>query len=514
MTELDRGQAAGTDGASGGDEVVAPPRGGILLRIATYAPGSLVPAALTLVTSMVFTRVFSAAAFGTYSMFLVVANPVKLVLTTWLSQSIGKFLPSASTVQGRQEAKEAIFCSTMVIIGVESVLGVGAFAVAYPLLPSGQRGLLLPMVAFVVVTSLFEILGTVFAAEHRAKDYVSYKLIDSVVTFGLRLLLVSALINMDIRLMFWSVVLSNLVLIPFMWARSGLLRPSRILRAMNTPHTRRLTWAFVRFGVPMTLWFLSSILLDVGDRYVINYLLGKAPVGVYDANYRLIAGSAALLVVPITMTLHPYLMSVSARGDAEHIGKVIGTIVENLLIVGVLAVGLTWVFHTDIALIMLGAEFREGSVVMPLVLAGVFFFNIGTFVHKPFEIQGRPGTMVAFGAISAVANLVFCFVLIPPYGIVGAAYATLLAYLLYPVGVGVLGRRIFPWRIDLRRTLTHGALTCGGLALLWMVRGTMLERLPYWADLSVSVLAAGALAGVSLLAVLKRRSPEAEREIR
>jgi len=480
----------------------APPRSSLLRRVITYTPGSLVPAALALVTSMIFTRIFDPVEFGTYSLFLVVASPVKFVFTTWLTQSIGKFIPQEQTVEGRQRVRDAVFLSTVMVFVVETVLGVVAFVVLQSVLSQSWRRFLFPVVLFVVVTSVFEILSTVFSMENRAREFVTYRLVDSVATLALRLLLVSAVFRMDSTLMFWSVVASNGVLLPFMWAQAGFPAPTRLVGALLTEQTRRLAIAFLGFGLPMTLWYFSSILLDVGDRYVLNFLQGPGQVGVYDASYRLIAGVAALMVVPVTMTLHPYLMGISGSDDADRIGRVIGTIVENLFLLGALCVGLTFLLHRDVAKILLGSQFRGGSIVMPIVLAGVFFFNIGTFAHKPFEIVGRTRVMVTFGLVSAAANVVLCFVLIPHVGYIGAAYSTLIAYLFYTVCVGALGRRIFRWHIDLRKVLVHGGVICGGVAAIHLLR-TAMSGLPYVWGLTVTVLAGCVLAAGSLLGLFR-----------
>ena len=269
-------------------------------------------------------------------------------------------------------------------------------------------------------------------------------------------LLVSAIFNMDTRLMFWSVVISHCFLLPIMWVRGGFPAPQRLALMLRSSEIRGTALAFLAFGLPMTVFFLSSVLLDVGDRYVVNFFMGPGAVGVYDANYRLIAGVVVLMVAPITITLHPHLMKIAGSGDTKTVEQMIGNVIENLLLVGALTVGLTFLLHEDIARVLLGHEFRAGSVVMPAVVAGVFFFNIGTFAHKPFEIVGRTRVMLVFGVIAAAANIGLCFALIPLLGYVGAAYATLLSYLLYTVCVGYLGRRIFPWRVNLRRLATYG----------------------------------------------------------
>jgi len=476
----------------------------ILRRVITYLPGSIVPAALTLVTSMVFTRIFDPAAYGTYSLVLVVANPVRLVFTTWLTQSSAKFLPPESSPDGRARLRAAVLVSTCGVVAVESVLGVVALAMAWITVPAGDRDLLLPALIFVLVSSMYEVLGFVFAVESRAREFTSYRLVDSVVTLALRLLLASAIVRMDIQLMFWSVVVSNGVLVPVMWWRGSIPGPAQLSRALRSAAVRRSVAAFLGFGLPMTVWFGASVLLDVGDRYVLGYLLGADAVGVYDASYRLIAGIAALLVVPVTITLHPHLMRIAGAGDTARTGALIGLTVENLLVVGALCVGVTVLLRADLADILLGPGFQEGSVVMAPVLAGVFLFNVGTFAHKPFEILGRTRPMVLFGVAAAVANVAFCFALIPPFGYVGAAWATLFAYLLYTVGTGLLGRRLIPWYLDIGRLARYGGGVAGGVLAISLLREA-LAGVPHVWGLIATVLSTCLLGAVVLLGLHRGR---------
>lgn len=474
----------------------------LLKRIVIYIPSSIVPAMLALATSIIFTRIFNPVAYGKYSLFLVYAAPIELLFIEWLDQSIGKFLPPEQSSGDRRRVKDAIFLSIALIFFSEIVLAVAVLAIGNFFLAPEWRSFLLPTCLFVIVSSLFDVIAIVFAAESRARNYTSYQLLDSVATFGLRLLLVSAIFSMGTTLMFWSVIISHCFLLPIMWVQGGFPAPRRLALLLRSGEIRGTALAFLTFGLPMTIFFLSSVLLDVGDRYVLNFFMGPGPVGIYDANYRLIAGLVVLMVAPITITLHPHLMKIAGSGDTKTIEQMIGNVVETLLLVGALTVGLTFLFHKDIARVLLGHEFRAGSVVMPAVVAGVFFFNIGTFAHKPFEIVGRTRVMLVFGVIAAAANIGLCFALIPLLGYVGAAYATLLSYLLYTVCVGYLGRRIFPWRVNLRRLATYGGTIGSGVTAIHFLRVAM-SGLPYALSLAVAVVASCVLASVFLLALLR-----------
>ena len=110
--------------------------------------------------------------------------------------------------------------------------------------------------------------------------------------------------------------------------------------------------------------------------------------------------------------------------------------------------------------------------------------------------------MLVFAVIAAVANIGLCFALIPSLGYNGAAYATLLAYALYTACVGFLGRRIFPWRVNLGRVVTFGGALIAGLVAIYFLRRAM-SGIPYEGSLTVTVVASCASALAFLLALLR-----------
>ena len=136
---------------------------------------------------------------------------------------------------------------------------------------------------------------------------------------------------------------------------------------------------------------------------------------------------------------------------------------------------------------------------MPIVLAGVFAFNIGTFVHKPFEITGRTTPMVILAYVAAAANVGFNLILVPVIGYLGAAWSTLFAYIIYTTAVGARGRRIIDWHID-RGTYSPIALVVAAIGAIYLAR-LALSGGQAGIDLLVSGTAAALLTGWVLLRV-------------
>src|SRR6185437_6475128 len=73
---------------------------------------------------------------------------------------------------------------------------------------------------------------------------------------------------------------------------------------------------------------------------------------------------------------------------------------------------------------------------------------------------------------AALVNIVFNVILIPPYGMIGAAIATLAAYVTLFVGMWLRSRRVYAVPYQWRRLLTLAAAAVG-LTILGRVVGSL-----------------------------------------
>jgi O-antigen/teichoic acid export membrane protein len=83
--------------------------------------------------------------------------------------------------------------------------------------------------------------------------------------------------------------------------------------------------------------------------------------------------------------------------------------------------------------------------------------------------------------IAAAINIVLNVVLIPRYGMIGAAIATLVAYVVLFVGMWVRARRVYPVPYQWRRVLTLAAVAVALTAV-----GTAVGSLPLAIALAVA----------------------------
>jgi len=197
----------------------------------------------------------------------------------------------------------------------------------------------------------------------------------------------------------------------------------------------RDTLAGLRYGLPLVANEIASSLLSFADRLMLRSMTHSfSAVGVYTIGYGLALNINNLL----NYALFNAYTQVSVREfETQGAAAVVRTkrmvlsilvYVTAAMITGILAVG------RDVLLLMAGKDKIESATVFVLIGVNYLldaFFGIcgaGLLLHK------RSGTVLALTAGSLVINVGFNLVWIPRYGVMGAVYATFVAYFALWVG--------------------------------------------------------------------------------
>ena len=194
------------------------------------------------------------------------------------------------------------------------------------------------------------------------------------------------------------------------------------------------------YGWPLALWFTVSSLMNVSDRYVIDYYLTDKDLGAYSAIYDLLYKSITLLYAPILVAGFPIMTqkynSGDKKGALQFLKKLILFEVLIFIVIVVTAFFLKGFFLEKIVGIIITDQTLE--LILPIIF-GAFIWQLAMLVHKPLEFELKTKTMLLFIIMALTANVVLNIVFIPAYGILFAAYSTFLSALLYLIlNVGVI----------------------------------------------------------------------------
>ena len=156
---------------------------------------------------------------------------------------------------------------------------------------------------------------------------------------------------------------------------------------------------------------------------------------------------------------------VSIEDDREARTTYAHVLTYVVLLTSWVALGLTLLAPWLVRLLTSEHEFyRSADAVGLLAFSAVAYAGFSVISIASGRSRRTQGNWLIAG-IAAVVNVALCLVLIPPYGTVGAAVATLAAYVVLFLGMVVYAGRVFPVAYEWRRVVTAVALA-GGLAVV------------------------------------------------
>jgi O-antigen/teichoic acid export membrane protein len=221
--------------------------------------------------------------------------------------------------------------------------------------------------------------------------------------------------------------------------------PIRNLRSVyNSPDTR-ISGELFNYGFPLTLTFLAIMIVDLADRLIIGWILGASHVAPYATAYDLVQQTIGAIMNVLFMAGFPAIVLALEQGKDEY-GAFTRLHDLGRAHVGIglaAAVGLG-TLSDQIAATFVGEALRHDAArVIPWLAAAIF---VGCFksyyLDLPFQVCRVTRYQGYIAVMMAVVNVALNLLLLPRYGILGAAWATLAAFLIGAFMSWRVGRRI------------------------------------------------------------------------
>ncbi len=229
--------------------------------------------------------------------------------------------------------------------------------------------------------------------------------------------------------------------------------------------------ALMKFALPYVPSGLAAMAVQVIDRPILRALTDDATVGIYQANYRL--GIFMMLIVSMyDYAWRPFYFSTAKEANAREIfARVLTYLV--LFMTGIFLL-LTF-FIGDLARLsilgrhVIGPGYWGGLNIVPVVLLGYLFLGISTNLSAGIYIEKKTHYMPPITFLGAAVNVVANYLLIPPMGMTGAAWATFLAYFAMAVTMYFAARHVYPVSYEFPRLLKIAGAGAIAVALFYTV---------------------------------------------
>ncbi len=236
------------------------------------------------------------------------------------------------------------------------------------------------------------------------------------------------------------------VLLAFRREQLGLQFDRALFRTMN------------RFGLPLVPSALALWAINLIDRLFINAYRGQSEVGIYSLAVQ-ISSVIVFLMTAFQLAWPAFAYSIRDDNAAKRTYSYVLTYLLFLtcwmsLAFGVLA---PWIVHVFDPKHHFG---RAAEAVPILCFATAAYSGYSVLAIGIGRMRQTQFNWVVSGAAAAV-NIALNFALIPTYGMMGAAVATIVAYLVLFFGMWLRSRQVYPVPYQWRRIVTLGSVAAG-----------------------------------------------------
>jgi len=270
----------------------------------------------------------------------------------------------------------------------------------------------------VFLNPAFAVYQSTLPARHKAVKYGIQNISRSAIRISITILLV-----VIIELGVVGVLLSQAITAFFFLIYTFFAFRSEITLGFNNKMLKEtLRYSVPLIPISLANWFYTTI-----DIVFLNNLRSTASAGIYNIGFQL-GGILLLIIDSVHSAFKPFFYESMEEGESGKI-KIINYAEAFVIFYAFAALSISF-WGKDLLQLMVTKDFREGWIVIPFISFSFVFSGIQYFFYYPVEYSLKGAKYLNIPTfLSAGVNIVLNYLLIPIFGIIGAALTTLIAHI-------------------------------------------------------------------------------------
>jgi O-antigen/teichoic acid export membrane protein len=422
---------------------------------AIYGLGGIVSRILAVLLLPLYTSYLGPKGFGKIETVVALTTVLVIVLRLGISSAFFRFYFDSPDPERRTLVVRTSFWFTMTMATAGLVAG---FVLATPLAHLLRLGddPWLVRAGFVGLWAQmnYEQLTSLFRVEERPVAFVTASIANIFITVGTTVLLVVGLNKGPTGAVvgnFLGTLTVYFALLAYRRYQLGLQFDRDLLRAMN------------RFGMPLVPSALALWAINFIDRFFVAVFKGQDEVGVYSLAVRA-SSVIVFLMVAFRLAWPAFAYSIEDDAVAKRTYAFVLTYLLFLCCWVSLVLGLLSPWIVQVLAPNKPAFYRASEAIGILAFAGTAYAGYTVLAIGIGRARRTQFNWIVTGA-AALLNVALNLLLIPPYGMMGAAISTVAAYVAMFIGMTLNAQRVWPVPYQWRRVVTLSVVAVGLLVL-------------------------------------------------
>nr|WP_312579499.1 oligosaccharide flippase family protein [Sedimentibacter sp.] len=359
-----------------------------------------------------YTRVLTKADYGVVDLIIQTSNLLIPIVSLGIANAVIRFGLDKSV------KKSDVFS-----IGLITILsGFVIFLIFIPVLSrityiSGHT-------ALIYIFVLMSCLRTLCSQFVRAKEYVKLYAVDGVIsTITIILFNVLFLIVFKLGIIGYvlAIVMSDMLSSLFLFWAAKLNRYVR-LSGIN----KDIAKSMIKYSIPLIPATIFWWITNVSNRFIVAYVLGSEANGIYAVSYKI----PTIIVLISNIFMDAWQMSAVTEENKlsrEKFFSKVFNIYQSVLFLSASGIIL---FSKVITKILVSDTFYLSWRYIPFLVLATTFSCLVTFLGSVYMVEKKSILTLSTTVVGAIVNVALTFLLIYKFEVYGAAFATLVSYLI------------------------------------------------------------------------------------
>jgi O-antigen/teichoic acid export membrane protein len=399
----------------------------------TYGVSVLIAQSMAVLLLPIYTRTLTPGEYGLLEICVLLVGVLERSLPLKLDQALIRAYIFKDELEAKLTGVQTAFSLQLAVGVIAAILiFIQAPTLARMMLETEEHALLIRVVAGI---AFFKLLYSVPLALFRTREQSVWYGVINIVNFSVVLLATIGLVV--IARLGASGAISGVLLGSVAAATLALFL---VRRELDFSVSLSLAKELLRYGLPIVPAALSAYAIHMSDRLFLQHYASLEVTGQYAVGYKL--GMGVSLVVGALQTAWPPIMF-SIYKNNEKASPVIFAKLFNyiaaLLVLLVLAVSL---LSEELVLLLATVEYRDAAAVVPLIAVSYAVYGMYLFSGPAIELRAKTQFIPIVVGAAAATSLGLNFLLIPRFGMMGAAVATLSSFFVMLVSKNLFSQRI------------------------------------------------------------------------
>lgn len=358
-----------------------------------------------------YTYLLSPAEYGTAELISGTANLIMPLACVGITNGIFRFAAE------RGSDREKVFSSGLALtfIGLCATLLIGIPVAIF----SSYRTETWLILLYILSADMQAVCAQYVRAIDRTRLFALQGILNTMFTISLNLLFLMVF-KMGVTGYVLSVIVGNLLTILFLTLTAKLWRVFSFRKVDKTTVSELL-----RFSLPMIPTTICWLITDLSDRYLVTWFRGEAENGIYSAAYKI--PSIVNLTSGIFMQAWQF-SAVSEMEDEKACRRFYSEVFRGFLSIVFIGSGMLILLSRVFTRLLLNATYHEAWRYMPTLLCAAALESVVSFLATVYMVRKKTLHSFFTAMTGTILNIILNILLIPDYGALGAAIATLIGY--------------------------------------------------------------------------------------